>query len=90
VTGQNGLGQRKNLFRNLANCVRKTIAKFSETVLTHSPKTAIGFYKESVIASGGNVSGVKRSSLIFEAPVDGRAYTFGFDKSTVLTLALQK
>jgi len=37
-----------------------------------------------------NVSGVKRSSLVFEAPVDGRAYTFAFDKSTIITVALRK
>ena len=37
-----------------------------------------------------NASGVKRSSLVFEAPVDGRAYTFAFDKSTVITVALQE
>jgi hypothetical protein len=37
-----------------------------------------------------NASGVKRSSLVFETPVDGRAYTFGFDKSTALTVALRK
>jgi len=53
------------------------------------------------VLSGGNVSltttinetnasGVKRSSLVFEAPVDGRAYTFEFDKSTVITVALQE
>jgi hypothetical protein len=35
-----------------------------------------------------NASGVKRSSLVFEAPVDGRAYTFGFDKDTVFTVTL--
>jgi hypothetical protein len=37
-----------------------------------------------------NASGVKRSSLVFEAPVDGRPYTFGFDKNTILTVALRK
>ena len=37
-----------------------------------------------------NASGVKRSSLVFQAPIDGRAYTFGFDKSTVITVALRK
>ncbi len=31
-----------------------------------------------------------RKTLMFEAPVDGRAYTFGFDKSTVITVALRK
>jgi hypothetical protein len=31
-----------------------------------------------------------RKTLVFEAPVDGRAYTFGFDKSTVITVALRK
>ena len=29
-------------------------------------------------------------TLTFEAPADGRAYTFGFDKSTVITVALRK
>jgi hypothetical protein len=37
-----------------------------------------------------NASGVKRSSLVFEAPVDGRAYTFGFDKDTVFTVTLHE
>jgi hypothetical protein len=37
-----------------------------------------------------NASGVKRSSLVFEAPVDGRAYTFTFDKNTILTVTLRK
>jgi hypothetical protein len=31
-----------------------------------------------------------RRTLTFEAPVDGRAYTFAFDKSTVITVALRK
>jgi len=31
-----------------------------------------------------------RRTLIFEAPIDGRAYTFAFDKSIVLTVALRK
>jgi hypothetical protein len=31
-----------------------------------------------------------RKTLVFEAPVDGRAYTFAFDKSTVITVALRK
>ena len=31
-----------------------------------------------------------RKALVFEAPVDERAYTFGFDKSTVITVALRK
>lgn len=31
-----------------------------------------------------------RRTLTFEAPLDGRAYTFGFDKSTVITVALRK
>jgi hypothetical protein len=35
-----------------------------------------------------NASGVKRSSLVFESPVNGRACTFGFDKNTVLTVTL--
>ena len=37
-----------------------------------------------------NASGVKQSSLVFEAPVDGRAYTFGFDKNTVITVTLHQ
>jgi hypothetical protein len=37
-----------------------------------------------------NASGVKQSSLVFEAPVDGRAYTFGFDKDTVITVTLHQ
>ena len=37
-----------------------------------------------------NASGVKHSSLVFEAPADGRPYTFGFDNSTVLTVALRR
>jgi hypothetical protein len=37
-----------------------------------------------------NASGVKRSSLVFEAPgwVADRAYTFGFDKDTIFTVTL--
>jgi hypothetical protein len=31
-----------------------------------------------------------RKTLVFEAPADGRACTFGFDKSTVITVALRK
>jgi hypothetical protein len=31
-----------------------------------------------------------RNTLVFEAPVDGRACTFAFDKSTVITVALRK
>lgn len=31
-----------------------------------------------------------RRTLIFEASADGRAYTFAFDKSTVITVALRK
>jgi hypothetical protein len=31
-----------------------------------------------------------RKTLVFEAPVDERAYTFSFDKSTVITVALHK
>lgn len=31
-----------------------------------------------------------RKTLVFEAPGDGRACTFGFDKSTVITVALRK
>jgi hypothetical protein len=31
-----------------------------------------------------------RKTLVFEAPVDGRACTFAFDKSTVITVALRK
>ncbi len=29
-------------------------------------------------------------TLTFEAPADGRAYTFGFDESTLFTVALRK
>jgi hypothetical protein len=29
-------------------------------------------------------------TLVFQAPADGRAYTFAFDKSTVITVALRK
>jgi hypothetical protein len=36
-----------------------------------------------------NASGVTHSSLVFEAPADRRAYTIGFDKDTVLTMALR-
>lgn len=35
-----------------------------------------------------NASGVKRSSLDFESPAVDRPMTFGFDKSTVITVAL--
>ena len=45
----------------------------------------------------GNVSLTTRidetngfKALTFEAPLDGRAYTFSFDKSTVITVALRK
>jgi hypothetical protein len=31
-----------------------------------------------------------RKTLVFEAPVDERVYTFSFDKSTVITVALRK
>jgi hypothetical protein len=31
-----------------------------------------------------------RKTLVFEAPADGRACTFGFDQSTVITVALRK
>src|SRR5512133_3893768 len=31
-----------------------------------------------------------RKTLVFEAPVDGRACTFAFDKTTVITVALRK
>jgi hypothetical protein len=31
-----------------------------------------------------------RKTLVFEALADGRACTFGFDKSTVITVALRK
>lgn len=31
-----------------------------------------------------------RKTLVFEATVDGRAYTFGFDKATVITVTLRK
>jgi hypothetical protein len=31
-----------------------------------------------------------RRTLTFQAPADGRAYTFAFDKSTVITVALRK
>ena len=31
-----------------------------------------------------------RKTLVFEAPVDGRAYTFSFDKSAIITVALRK
>ena len=37
-----------------------------------------------------NASGVNRSSLVFESRADDRAYIFGFDKSTVITVALHK
>jgi hypothetical protein len=36
---------------------------------------------------GANGSG---ETKVFQAPVDGRAYTFGFDNSTVITVALRK
>jgi len=36
-----------------------------------------------------NASGVKRSSLALELPVDGRVTTFAFDKDTVMTVALE-
>ena len=49
------------------------------------------------VLQDGNVSLTTRiegtngsRTLTFEAPVDGRAYTFGFDKSTVITVALRK
>jgi hypothetical protein len=37
-----------------------------------------------------NAAGVKRSSLVFESPADNRAYTFEFDKNTVITVALHE
>jgi hypothetical protein len=50
------------------------------------------------ILPDGNVSlattideskGLKKT-VIFEAPVDERAYTFGLDKSTIITVAIRK
>jgi len=37
-----------------------------------------------------NATGVKRSSLVFQAPIDGRAYTYGFDETSVITVALHE
>lgn len=37
-----------------------------------------------------NGSTTRSRTLTFEAPADGRAYSFGFDESTVITLALRK
>ena len=31
-----------------------------------------------------------KKTLVFEAPVDGRAFTFAFDNNTVITLTLRK
>ena len=42
------------------------------------------------LATTINEINASRATLVFEAPADGRAYTFGFDKSTVLTVTLRK
>ena len=42
------------------------------------------------LATTINEINASRVTLVFEAPADGRAYTFGFDKSTVLTVTLRK
>ena len=42
------------------------------------------------LATTMNETNASRATLVFEAPADGRAYTFGFDKSTVITVALRK
>ena len=50
------------------------------------------------VLPGGDVSLAARidetngstKTLVFQAPADGRAYTFAFDKSTIITVALRK
>ena len=50
------------------------------------------------VLPGGDVSLATRvdetdgstKTLVFQAPADGRAYTFAFDKSTIITVALRK
>ena len=41
-------------------------------------------------ATGIDEADESRKILVFEAPVDGRTYTFGFDKSTIITVALRE
>lgn len=42
----------------------------------------------SIVETNGPAT--RSRTLTFEAPADGRAYTFGFDESTVITVALRK
>ena len=42
----------------------------------------------SIVETNGSTT--RSRTLTFEAPADGRAYTFGFDNSTAITVALRK
>lgn len=59
------------------------VCTFTPTILPGGVSLAT-----SIVETDGPAT--RSKTLTFEAPADGRAYTFGFDESTVITVALHK